>query len=199
VSFPLIGNPSESPLGKGDKGGCFSERFRTSRNDGKIKMNKKTLEVIEKVHEIFREKGLTLSVAESCTGGLISHLLTILPGGSTFFNGGVVTYSIDFKERFLGISSEIISAHGAVSEETAREMAERIRIIAKTDYSLSTTGNLGPDVLEGKEKGLVYIAVSREGSTFSRKLRLRGDREENKEEAALSALKFLIETVEEYT
>jgi PncC family amidohydrolase len=162
-------------------------------------MNKKTLEVIEKVHEIFKEKGLTLSVAESCTGGLISHLLTILPGASTFFNGGVVTYSIDFKERFLGISSEIISSHGVVSEETAREMAERIRIIAKTDYSLSTTGNLGPDVLEGKEKGLVYIAVSREGSTFSREMRLRGDREENKEEAALSALKFLIETVEGYT
>ncbi len=162
-------------------------------------MNKKTLEVIVKVHEIFKEKGLTLSVAESCTGGLISHLLTILPGASTFFNGGVVTYSIDFKERFLGISSEIISAHGAVSEETAREMAERIRILAKTDYSLSTTGNLGPDVLEGKEKGLVYIAVSREGSTFSRELRLTGDREENKEEAALSALKFLIETVEGYT
>jgi PncC family amidohydrolase len=162
-------------------------------------MNKKTLEVIEKVHEIFKEKGLTLSVVESCTGGLISHLLTILPGASIFFDGGVVTYSIDFKERFLGISSEIISAHGAVSEETAREMAERIRIIAKTDYSLSTTGNLGPDVLEGKEKGLVYIAVSREGSTFSRELRLTGDREENKEEAALSALKFLIETVEGYT
>jgi PncC family amidohydrolase len=162
-------------------------------------MNKKTLEVIEKVHEIFKEKGLTLSVAESCTGGLISHLLTILPGASTFFNGGVVTYSIDFKERFLGISSEIISAHGAVSEETAREMAERIRILVKTDYSLSTTGNLGPDVLEGKEKGLVYIAVSREGSTFPRELRLTGDREENKEEAALSALKFLIETVEGYT
>jgi PncC family amidohydrolase len=162
-------------------------------------MNKKTLEVIEKVHEIFKEKGLTLSVAESCTGGLISHYITTLPGASTFFNGGVVTYSIDFKERFLGISSEIISGHGVVSKETAREMAERIRILSKTDYSLSTSGNLGPDVLEGKEKGLVYIAVSREGSTFSRELRLTGDREENKEEAALSALKFLIETVEGYT
>jgi PncC family amidohydrolase len=162
-------------------------------------MHKKTLEVIERVHEIFKEKGLTLSVAESCTGGLVSHCITTLPGASTFFNGGVVTYSIDFKERFLGIPSEIISAHGAVSEETAREMAERIRIIAKTDYSLSTTGNLGPDVLEGKEKGLVYVAVSREGSTFSKELRLTGDREENKEEAALSALKFLIETVEGYT
>jgi len=74
-------------------------------------------------------------------------------------------------------------------------MAEKIRAMAKTDFSLSTTGNLGPDVLEGKEKGLVYIAVSREGSTFSRELRLTGDREENKEEAALEALRFLIEVI----
>jgi PncC family amidohydrolase len=162
-------------------------------------MHKKTLEVIERVHEIFKEKGLTLSVAESCTGGLVSHLLTILPGASTFFNGGVVAYSIEFKKKILGVSSETISDRGVVNEETAKEMAERIRTLSKTDYSLSTTGNLGPDVLEGKEKGLVYVAVSREGSTFSKELRLTGDREENKEEAALSALKFLIETVEGYT
>ena len=162
-------------------------------------MDKESLEAVQKVHELFKQEGLTLSVAESCTGGLISHLLTILPGASTFFNGGVVTYSIDFKERFLGISSEIISSHGVVSEETAREMAERIRIIAKTDYSLSTTGNLGPDVLEGKEKGLVYIAVSKKGKTFSREMRLRGSREKNKEDAALEALRFLIEIVEGYT
>jgi nicotinamide-nucleotide amidase len=162
-------------------------------------MNKKTLEVIEKVHEIFKEKGLTLSVAESCTGGLISHLLTILPGASNFFEAGIVSYSVEAKKEILGISPDMISKYGVVSEETAREMAEKVRVLAKTDYSISTTGNLGPDVLEGKEKGLVYIAVSREGSTFSRELRLTGDREENKEEAALSALKFLIETVEGYT
>lgn len=162
-------------------------------------MNKKTLEVIEKVHEIFKEKGLTLSVAESCTGGLISHLLTILPGASTFFEAGVVSYSAEAKREILGVSSDIISLYGVVSDQTAREMAEKIRALMGTDFALSTTGNLGPDVLEGKEKGLVYIAVSREGSTFSRELRLTGDREENKEEAALSALNFLIETVEGYT
>jgi len=83
-----------------------------------------------------------------------------------------------------------------VSEQTAREMAEKIRRLTKTDFSLSTTGNLGPDVLEGKEKGLVYIAVSKEGITFSKELRLTGNREENKKEAALGALRFLIEIIE---
>jgi nicotinamide mononucleotide (NMN) deamidase PncC len=75
-------------------------------------------------------------------------------------------------------------------------MAEKIRRLTKTDFSLSTTGNLGPDVLEGKEKGLVYIAVSKEGITFSKELRLTGNREENKKEAALGALRFLIEIIE---
>jgi PncC family amidohydrolase len=162
-------------------------------------MHKKILEVIERVHELFKQEGLTLSVAESCTGGLISHFLTTLPGASTFFNGGLVAYSIEFKKKILGVSSKTISRHGVVSKETAREMAEKIRALAKTDFSLSTTGNLGPDVLEGKEKGLIYTAVSKKGKTFSREMRLRGSREKNKEEAALSALKFLIETVEGYT
>ena len=76
-------------------------------------------------------------------------------------------------------------------------MAEKIRALTKTDFSLSTTGNLGPDVLEGKEKGLVHLAVSREGMTFSKELRLKGNREENKEETALASLKFLIEIVTE--
>lgn len=158
-------------------------------------MNKKTSEVIRRVHELFKKKGLTLSVAESCTGGLISHLLTTLPGASNFFEAGAVTYSIKSKEIIIGLSSETISRHGVVSEETAREMAEKIKVLSKTDFSLSTTGNLGPDILEGKERGLIYIAVSKKGGTFSKELRLKGNREENKEEAALSALKFLIEVL----
>jgi PncC family amidohydrolase len=159
-------------------------------------MHKKILEVIERIHEIFKEKGLTLSVAESCTGGLISHFLTTLPGASTFFNGGLVAYSIEFKKKILGVSSKTISRHGVVSKETAREMAEKIRALAKTDFSLSTIGNLGPDVLEGKEKGLIYTTISKEGKTFSKELRLKGNREQNKEEASLIALRFLIEIVE---
>jgi len=156
-------------------------------------MNNATLQVMQKVHELFKKKGLSLSVAESCTGGLISHYITALPGASNFFEAGVVSYSAEMKKEILGVSSAIISKYGAVSEETAREMAEKIRTLTKTDFSVSTTGNLGPDVLEGKEKGLVYIAVSKEGMTFSKELRLTGNREENKADAALEALRFLVE------
>jgi len=159
-------------------------------------MKPEIFEAIKKVHELFKKKGLTLSVAESCTGGLISHYLTTLPGASSFFAGGVISYSEDIKKNILGISSEIISRYGVISEETAREMAERVCSLTKTDCSLSITGNLGPDVLEGKEQGLIYVAASKKGKIVSQKLRLKGDREANKEEASLSALRLLIEMVE---
>ncbi|OGW36342.1 MAG: hypothetical protein A2Y97_05955 [Nitrospirae bacterium RBG_13_39_12] len=158
-------------------------------------MDKEILDLINKVHELFRKQYLTLSVAESCTGGLISHYLTTVPGASTFFRGGIVAYSVEMKKEILGISSKTISRHGMVSEETAKEMAERVRIMAETDFSLSTTGNLGPEVLEDKDKGLVYIAVCKRGGTFSKELRLKGEREVIKEKATLEALKFLNELI----
>ncbi len=159
-------------------------------------MKQELLKVIKKVHKIFKERGLTLSTAESCTGGLISHYITTLSGASAFFIAGIVSYSGDAKKTLLGVSSKTIQHYGVVSEETAREMAEKVRLLTKTDYSISTTGNLGPDVLEGKEQGLIYIAASKEGKTISRKLKLKGDREANKEEASLSALRLLIELIE---
>src|SRR4030065_1954352 len=160
-------------------------------------MNREILAVIKKVHELFKKKKLTLSVAESCTGGLISHYITILPGASNFFEAGVVSYSVETKKKLLSISHRIISKYGVVSEETASEMAEKVRLLTGTDYSLSTTGNLGPDVLEGKEKGLIYIAVSKTGQTISKEVRLAGNREENKEAASLLALRLLIEIMKQ--
>ncbi|MBI5408552.1 MAG: CinA family protein [Nitrospirae bacterium] len=160
-------------------------------------MKQEILEAVLKVHELFKSRSLTLSVAESCTGGLISHYITSLPGASVFFRAGIVSYSEEAKKIFLGVSLRTIIDFGIVSEKTAREMAERARMIAKTDFSISTTGNLGPEVLEEKEKGLVYIAVSGRGKTVSRELKLKGDRDANKEESALEALRLLIETAEE--
>lgn len=159
-------------------------------------MSPDVLEVIKKVHELFKIKGVTLSVAESCTGGLISHYLTTLPGASAFFVAGITSYAESAKKDILGVSPDAILRHGVVSEEVAKEMAERVCLLAKTEFSISTTGNLGPDVLEEKEKGLVYIAASKAGKTVSRELRLKGGREENKEEAALFALRLLIEFAE---
>lgn len=159
-------------------------------------MNDKVLKITEKIHSLFRQRGITLSVAESCTGGLISHRITSLPGASKFFRAGVTAYSEQAKKDILNISPETIHRHGMVSESMAREMAEKVRLLAHADYSLSTTGNLGPEALENKDQGLVYIAASRDGRTVSRELRLKGDRTRNKEQACLSALEFLDEFVE---
>ena len=157
-------------------------------------MDTEALATTQKVHALFKEKGLTLSVAESCTGGLISHYITTLPVASNFFRSGVIAYSLKSKEDILKISPVTISKYGLVSEETAREMAEKIRALTGTDFSISTTGNLGPDVLEGKEKGLIYIGVSTKGKTVSKQIKLSHGREENKKTAALEALDFLLET-----
>ncbi|RJR21197.1 MAG: CinA family protein [Nitrospiraceae bacterium] len=156
-------------------------------------MERVTSEIIIKVHELFKDRKLTLSVAESCTGGLICHYITSLPGASAFFRGGIVSYSDDIKKNIIGVTPETIERFGVVSAETACEMAERVRLISSTDFSLSATGNLGPDVLEKKERGLVYIAACRKDRTVSRELRLKGDRERNKEDAALEGLRLLVE------
>lgn len=148
--------------------------------------------IVQKTHDYFISSYLTLSVAESCTGGLISSLLTDIEGASSFFKGGIVCYWTESKIDVLGVKPETISMYGAVSSETAIEMAERVRQLFNSDYALSITGNLGPTTLEGKAKGLVYIGVSKRGGTKVQKLLLLGDRIENKEQAALSALKFLI-------
>lgn len=159
-------------------------------------MDSKFKDVLHKVHSLMKAKNLSLSVAESCTGGLISHYLTSLPGSSSFFEAGVVAYSAGAKKTILGVSSDTILHYGVVSEQTVREMAEKMRELTGTDISLSTSGNLGPDVLEGKEKGLIFIAVSRGEKTFTSELKLQGDRTENKEEASFIALKFLIDCIE---
>ncbi len=151
------------------------------------------LRLAASVQELFRKKGFTLSVAESCTGGFISHLITSIAGASAFFEAGAVTYSADSKMRMLGVSERVLKNFGAVSAETAAEMAARSRALLDTDFSLSTTGNLGPDVLEGKERGLVYIGISSRTALEVRTLHLKGQRAENKEKAACRALQFLLE------
>jgi len=156
-------------------------------------MDKELIDVIRRVHEHCKKNSLTLSVAESCTGGLISHYITMIPGASIFFEAGVISYSAYSKQKILGISPETISRFGVVSEETAKEMAEKIRVLTMTDFSLSTTGNLGPEVLEGKDRGLIYTAVCKKEGIFSKQMRLTGTREENKEKASFLALKFLVE------
>lgn len=153
------------------------------------------LKIAKTIHSIFNKKGLSLSAAESCTGGLICHYLTAVPGASSFLQAGVVVYSAESKTKMLGIPQKIFTAHGTVSEETARQMAKKVRILTKTDVAVSTTGNLGPGVLEAKPKGLVFVAVSSKKGTVSIKLQLKGTRGQIKERAVLAALEFLAEVV----
>lgn len=153
------------------------------------------LKISQEIHRICRKKHLMLSLAESCTGGLISHYLTALPGASSFFEAGVVVYSAAAKKKILGIPQKTFAGYGVVSEETAREMAEKVRRLTGTDAALATTGNLGPDVLEGKQKGLVYVAVSTGRGTVSREYLFKGTRGQVKEKASRAALAFLAEVI----
>jgi nicotinamide-nucleotide amidase len=124
----------------------------------------------ETVGRLLRERGLTLAVAESCTGGRIGDRITDVPGSSAYFLLGAATYSNDAKVRVLGVSQSTLQAHGAVSTETAEGMAEGVRALAGADLGLSTTGIAGPDGgTENKPVGTVCIALAWEGGSWSRR------------------------------
>ncbi len=145
-----------------------------------------------RVGALLKEKHQTLAVAESCTGGLIGHRLTQVPGSSGYFLEGAVTYSNDAKMKRLGVQETVLREKGAVSPETALAMAEGVRAAAGADYGLSVTGIAGPDGgSEAKPVGLTYIAVADAEGTEFRKYRFHQDRGRNKERAAQAALNLL--------
>src|SRR6266567_3351199 len=114
-----------------------------------------------RVGQVLLQRNLTLAVAESCTGGLIGHRLTNVPGSSSYFLGGIISYSYDAKERLLGVSHASLYDFGAVSEQTAREMARGARRALGADVAVSVTGIAGPGgALPGKPVGLTWIALS---------------------------------------
>lgn len=142
--------------------------------------------------EILKVRKLTLSVAESCTGGLLGDIITDVPGSSDYFVGGVVAYSYDAKEWLLGVRHETLVGHGAVSCETALEMARGARSAFRTDLALSITGIAGPGGgMPGKPVGLVYIALV--GQDVERCGRYVWDRDRlgNKRLSAAAALRML--------
>jgi nicotinamide-nucleotide amidase len=149
-----------------------------------------TLEGI--IGRLLTEKGLTLAVAESCTGGLLTDRLTDVPGSSAYLERGLVTYSNQSKIGLLGVPEAVIVQHGAVSEETARLMAEGVRRRADVDLGLSTTGVAGPGGgLESKPVGTVYIALADAENTVCRTYAFRWDRRRNKIIATQAALMML--------
>jgi len=137
-------------------------------------------------------KGLTLSVAESCTGGYISHLFTQHAGSSSVFFGGTVSYSYELKESVLGVKNETLWQHGAVSEETVTEMVEGAILNFKSDYAIAVTGIAGPGGgTPDKPVGTVWIAVANVNKTVTKKFTFGSKRLQNIERSAISALGML--------
>lgn len=139
-----------------------------------------------------REKGLTVAVAESCTGGLLGDRFTNVPGSSDYFLGAVVSYSNEAKMNLLGVQNDTLMEHGAVSEETASEMAQGVRHILQADIGISITGISGPDGgTPEKPVGLTFIAIDYSGDVNVKRLMFLRDRRFNKELAAQTALNLV--------
>ena len=146
------------------------------------------------VGQLLRDRGSTLSVAESCTGGLILSLLTDIAGSSDYLEGGLVTYSNEAKEQHLGVRHETLERHGAVSAETVQEMARGVRRAMRTDVGLAVTGIAGPGGgTAEKPVGLVFVGLATpEGERCERHV-WNGDRLTNKQLTARAALQLLID------
>jgi PncC family amidohydrolase len=155
-----------------------------------------TLEV--RLGALLFERKLTVSTAESCTGGLVAHRLTNISGSSAYVMGGVVTYSNEAKEHLLHVKHETLLAHGAVSEETAIEMALGALTLFDTDFAVSITGIAGPGGgTEQKPVGLTYIGLGRKGQQEVRVTRhlWPGDRLAVKTASADAALKMILDAL----
>jgi nicotinamide-nucleotide amidase len=150
----------------------------------------KTLE--EAIGVLLAKYGKTVSTAESCTGGYVAHLITSIPGSSGYFVGGVVSYDNCIKEQVLGVNGDTLDSLGAVSEETVWQMANGVKEVMKTDYSIAISGIMGPGGgTEQKPVGTVWIAVCGKNKTATQKFQLRYDRNRNIEVTSINALNML--------
>lgn len=141
---------------------------------------------------LLERKGLKLSAAESCTGGLLCHALTSVTGASKVFHSGIIAYSDASKKDLLGIPSEVIEISGTVSAETASAMAEAIFLKSGADISVGITGNIEPDAPEARIPVIVFIAVRDRKGIESASLGLSGNRIKNKYQAADAAFELLL-------
>ncbi len=146
----------------------------------------------KKLGVILTQKKKTISVAESCSGGLLAHRLTNIPGSSQYFIGGVIVYANQAKHKLLGVPLALIKKYGAVSQPVAELMAKRIRKILNTDYGISITGFAGPSGANKEQPiGLTYIAIANKEKTLSQKFYFKGNRLTIKKLATQHALKIL--------
>ncbi len=153
----------------------------------------------EKIVATLREKGYSVTTAESCTGGLLAGRILNVSGASEVYNEGHITYSNEAKARILGVKQETLDAYGAVSKETAEEMAIGAANVANATIGLSTTGIAGPGGgTAEKPVGLVYVACAFMNEVYVKECRFQGDREENRNSAVEESLKLLNEILEKH-
>ncbi len=151
-----------------------------------------------RVGERLRAAGLTLSTAESSTGGLIAKRLTDCSGSSAFLMGGLVAYADHVKQKLLGVPKAMLIEHGAVSEPVARQMAEGARALFEVDLAVSVTGIAGPTgATARKPVGLHYVAISTPRGTRVRRYEWTGDRTANRQAAADAALQLILDYLDE--
>ena len=169
--------------------GPLEEKVRERLGDAVFGADQEELESV--VGRLLSDRKLWVACAESLTGGGLAARITSIQNASKYFSGGAVAYSPDAKRTVLGVSSETIDDHGTVSERCALEMARGARRVFGADVGLSTTGVAGPDPLEGKEPGTVWVALAAEGAEEARTFRAPGDREQVRRWAEQAALDLL--------
>ena len=153
---------------------------------------KEVVELASIVGKQLRKVGFTCATAESCTGGLVGHLITEIPGSSDYFLGSITTYSNDSKIRELGVSEETLKSFGAVSEQTARDMALGVKKVFGSDCAIATTGIAGPGgATKTKPVGLCYLSAIYKDKTFVKEFHFGTGRRINKERGAMAALESL--------
>jgi len=155
------------------------------------------MEIEKRIGKMLKERGLKIAVAESCTGGLISSRITDISGASDYFEAGITTYSNESKIRLLNVPEDIIDRYGAVSEETAKAMAEGVKKTVHADIGVSVTGIAGPTGgTEGKPVGTVFIGLATKKATYVRKFFFDGNRLEIRRKTSDAALMFVEEYLE---
>ncbi|MDI6704091.1 MAG: nicotinamide-nucleotide amidohydrolase family protein [bacterium] len=168
----------------------LEEEVRRRLGDNIYGVNNETLERI--VGYLLYLRRLTLSIAESCTGGLVSNLVTNVSGSSKYFKGGIVAYSNESKIKFLRVPKEIIERFGAVSQETARFMAKGVKDAFSTDIGIGITGIAGPTGgTSDKPVGLTYISLSSKNGSLCRMFTFKGSREDIKFKASYASLDII--------
>ena len=154
-------------------------------------------ETAEKLVKLLKKKNLTVTTAESCTGGMIASAIVSVAGASACFKDGYITYSNEAKKKLLGVREDTLKQYTVVSAQVAQEMAAGAAAAAQSSLAVSVTGVAGPDPDEGNPVGLVYIGIAFEGSVYAARFQFKGSREEIRRQAACEALVLALGVVSE--